>query len=446
MKPSYQFPPDFVWGVAAASAQIEGAAWEDGKGESIWDKFARAPGAVFGGDTLDVACDHYHRYENDADLMRDLGFPNYRLSLAWPRILPDGRGALNPKGLDFYDRLIEAFLARGITPWVTLFHWDLPQKLENQGGWLNRETVAAFCDYAEIVTQRFGDRVKHWFTLNEMPCFIGLGYEIGIHAPGRKESPKNVNQAYHHALLAHGGAVSIVRRNVPNAKVGLVHNPPTPLPAIETETHIAAARHSHELSNGQLLGPIYRGAYPDWWLEKVGNDAPETQDGDAKIIAQPGDFLGLNLYAGSFVRAGQNGPQTLPWPRQFPLGDLDWIKVTPQTLYWAIRFARENFGIQTTYITENGSAFADQITPDGEVLDLERREFLRNYLISLHRAVDEGFDVRGYFGWSVLDNFEWAEGYSKRFGLVHVDYATQKRTPKLSAQWFSAVCRENRVV
>ncbi|MBW3635808.1 MAG: beta-glucosidase [Armatimonadetes bacterium] len=445
MKHSYQFPPEFTWGVAAASAQIEGAAWQDGKGESIWDRFSRVPGAVWGGDTLDVACDHYHRFESDADLMRDLGFKNYRLSLAWPRIVPDGIGAVNELGLDFYDRLIDAFLAREITPWVTLFHWDLPQKLEDQNGWLNRSTVDAFCSYAEIVTKRLGDRVQNWFTLNEMPCFIGLGYETGIHAPGRKENSKNVNQGYHHALLAHGHAVSIVRRNVPNACVGLVDNPPTPIPFIETEPHIAAARENHERQNGQRLGPVFRGAYPDWWLKKVGNDAPEVQDGDMKIIAQKGDFLGLNLYAGTFLRAG-DAQNAIPFPRQFPQGDLPWINVTPQTLYWAIRFARENFGAQTTYITENGSAFDDAVTPDGEVLDLDRREYLRNYLLSVHRAVDEGFDVRGYFGWSVMDNFEWAEGYKKRFGLVHVDYATQKRTPKLSAQWFSAVCRENRVV
>jgi beta-glucosidase len=444
MKSSYEFPEDFVWGVAAASAQIEGAAFEDGKGESIWDRFSRRPGAVFGGHNLNVACDHYHRYEEDADLMAGLGFKNYRLSIAWPRILPTGRGAVNEKGLEFYDRLIDAFLARGITPWVTLFHWDLPQALEDEGGWLERSTVDAFANYAELVTKRLGDRVKNWFTLNEMPCFIGLSYETGIHAPGRQESPQRVNQAYHHALLAHGRATQIVRQNVPGAYIGLVHNPPTPIPLIETPEHIQAAREQHEKVNGQLLGPVFRGAYPDWWLEQVGNDAPEIREGDMETIAQPGDFLGLNLYAGYFIQAGREGG--VPWPQQFPKGDLDWIKVTPQTVYWQIRFCAENFGANTTYITENGSCFADQVDESGEVLDLDRRELLRNYLISLHRASDEGFDVRGYFAWSVMDNFEWAEGYDKRFGLVHVDYETQKRTPKLSAHWYSAVCKENRVV
>jgi beta-glucosidase len=444
MKSSYRFPDDFVWGVAAASAQIEGAAFEDGKSESIWDRFSRRPGAVYGGHNLDVACDHYHRYEADADLMNELGFKNYRLSVAWPRILPDGTGKVNEKGLDFYDRLIDAFLARGITPWVTLFHWDLPQVLEEKNGWLNRDTVDAFGSYAELITKRLGDRVRNWFTLNEIPCFIGLGYEIGIHAPGRRESARLVNQAYHHALLAHGLGTQIVRANVPGAHVGLVDNPPTPIPVIETPDHIEAARQQHEIANGARLGPVFRGAYPDWWLEKVGGDAPEVREGDMELIAQPGDFLGLNLYAGTFARAGQE--QALAWPHQFPKGDLDWINVTPQTLYWQIRFCTENFGAKTTYITENGSAFADQMDENGEVLDLDRRELLRNYLISLHRASDEGFDVRGYFGWSVMDNFEWAEGYEKRFGLIHVDYETQKRTPKLSAQWFSAVCQENRVV
>ena len=445
MKNSFVFPTDFVWGVAAASAQIEGAAWEDGKGESVWDRFSRRPGAVDNGDTLDVACDHYHRYEADADLMAELGFKNYRLSIAWPRILPDGTGAVNEKGLEFYDRLIDALIQRGITPWVTLFHWDLPQKLEDENGWLNRKTVDAFATYADIVTKRLGDRVKHWFTLNEMPCFIGLSYETGIHAPGRKESPKLVNQAYHHAMLAHGHAVQAVRRNVPDAIVGLVHNPPTPIPVIETEEHIAAARENYERINGQLMGPVLRGAYPDWWLAEVGSDAPDMQDGDMELIAQPTDFLGLNLYAGYFVRASEP-LQQIPWPKQFPQGDLPWINVTPQVLYWQIRLAREIFGAKTTYITEHGSAFDNEVTPEGEILDLDRRELIRNYLISLHRAVDEGFDCRGYFGWSVMDNFEWAEGYSKRFGLIHVDYQTQKRTPKLSAQWYSAVCRENRVV
>ena len=455
MNPSYPFPSDFIWGVAAASAQIEGAAFEDGKGASIWDTFCRKPGAVVGGDTLDIACDHYHLYESDADLMKQLGWRNYRLSLAWPRIFPDGTGEVNAAGLGFYDRLIDAFLAREITPWVTLFHWDLPQKLEDENGWLNRVTVDAFANYADAVTKRLGDRVKNWFTLNEMPCFIGLGYETGIHAPGRIEAKKLVNQGYHHALLAHGRAVQIVRANVPEARVGLVHNPPTPIPVIETEEHIEVARADYERKNGPLMQPVAHGNYPDWFMDSP--DAPDVQDGDMETIARPTDFLGLNLYAGYFVRAQNSAPtsmqtlasdaaRVLPFPAQFPQGDLSWIHVTPQTLYWQIRLAREVFGIESFYVTENGAAFDDKVAENGEVLDLDRREYLRNYLIGLQRATAEGFDVKGYFAWSVMDNYEWAEGYAKRFGIVHVDFETQKRTPKLSAHWFSAVCRENRVL
>ena len=443
MNSSYQFPPDFVWGVAAAAAQIEGAAFADGKGESIWDKFCRIPGKVVNGDTLDVACDHYHLYEQDADGMQQMGWRNYRLSIAWPRLYPDGGTTVNQAGLEFYDRLIDAFLARDITPWATLFHWDLPQTLEDRNGWLNRDTVEAFAVYADTITRRLGDRVQNWFTLNEMPCFIGLGYEQGIHAPGRTEAKKLVNQGYHHALLAHGRAVEIVRANVPDGKVGLVHNPPTPIPVIETPEHIEAARQNYERTNGPLMMPVYRGCYPDWFMQSP--DAPDVQNGDMKIIAQPTDFLGLNLYAGYFVSA-ENPMEGLPFPAQFPQGDLGWINITPQTLYWQIRLANEVFGVESFFVTENGSAFADELTDAGEVIDLERREYYRNYLIGLQRASAEGYDVRGYFAWSAMDNYEWAEGYAKRFGLIHVDFETQKRTPKLSAHWYSAVCRENRVL
>ncbi len=438
-----------MWGVAAASAQIEGAAFEDGKSESIWDRFPKQPGAVFNGDAPEGACDHYHRYEQDAAMMRhDLGVRHYRLSVAWPRIIANGTGAVNDKGLDFYDRLIDALLKEGITPWVTLFHWDLPQVLEDQNGWLNRATVDAFRVYAETVVKRLSDRVHNWFTLNEMPCFIGLGYETGIHAPGRKESARLVNQGYHHALLAHGHAVQAVREHGGRkARVGLVHNPPTPLPLTETDADIRAAQENYSALNGQLMAPVFLGKYPQEWLEKVGADAPEVQDGDMKLISASTDFFGLNLYAGSFIRADEDGgPQAIPFPKQFPKGDLPWIYVTPQTLYWAVRHAREVYGVKTSYIAENGAAFDDAMTPGGEVLDLDRREYLRNYLIGLHRAVDEGFDVRGYFLWSLMDNYEWAEGYKKRFGIVHVDYQTQQRTPKLSAQWYRRVVAENRVV
>lgn len=447
---SYEFPDGFVWGVAAASAQVEGATSEDGKSPSIWDHFATLPGTIKGGDTPAVACDHYHRFASDFDLMAGLGLRHYRLSVAWPRVVPSGDGPVNPRGLDFYDRLIDALLARQITPWVTLFHWDLPQSLESRGGWPVRATVDAFRPYAEAVVRRLGDRVKRWFSVNEIPCFIGNGYDNGYFAPGRKESKRVVNQAYHHALLAHGHAVAAVREHGGSgAVVGLVQNhlPAPQIPLTETEPDILAARTLYERSNRQLMAPVFLAHYPEAFLKEASADAPEIRPGDLDLIAEPTDFLGLNPYAGDYVRAGRDGmPEVLPFPRGFPRGDLWWINITPQSLYWTVRHAAEVFGVKTFYITENGAAFPDEVTPSGEILDLDRREYLRNYLIELHRAVAEGFDVRGYFLWSILDNFEWAEGYGKRFGIVHIDYATQRRTPKLSARWYAEVARSNRLV
>ena len=448
--PSYRFPDGFVWGVATASAQIEGAATEDDKGESVWDRFATLPGKIKEGTTPAVACDHYHRYEADADLIRDLGLRHYRLSVAWPRVVPDGDGPINPLGLDFYDRLIDALLARGIEPWVTIFHWDLPQALEDKGGWPVRETVHAYRRFAEMVVRRLGDRVTRWFTMNEIPCFIGYGYGTGYFAPGRREVAKVINQGYHHAILAHGHAVSVVRQFAkPDALVGLVHNhlPPPPIPVAETEADIAAAKVEYERTNQQLMGPIFRGRYSDAFLESVGADAPSVEAGDLEVISAPTDFLGLNIYAGDFVRAKPDGSaEFLPFPRQYPHGDLPWLRVTPEVLYWGIRFASEVFGVKTFHITENGAAFNDAVTAEGEIIDLDRREYIRNHLISVHRAIAEGYDVRGYFLWTLMDNWEWAEGFTKRFGIVRTDYETQRRIPKLSARWFGEVARQNRII
>ena len=447
---TYQFPSNFVWGVATAAAQIEGAARQDGKGESIWDRFAALPGNVKNGETPQTACDHYHRYEADFDLMVGLGIPHYRLSVAWPRVFPSGDGPVATSGLDYYSRLIDALLARRITPWVTLFHWDLPQALEDRGGWLARGTVDAFGRYAQEVVKRLGDRVKNWFTVNEIPCFIGHGYGDGHFAPGQRVGARDLNQAYHHALLAHGLGVEAVRSyGGPGARVGLVHNhlPAPPVPVTETEADIIAARAEYERTNGQLMGPLFLGHYPEAFLRAAGDDAPRIKPGDLDRIAQPTDFLGLNVYAGNFVCAGaDNQPVVLPFPRGYPEGALGWLKITPQSLYWAVRHAAEVFGVKSFYMTESGATFDDAVTPDGEVLDLHRREYLRAYLVELHRAVAEGFDVRGFFVWSFLDNFEWAEGYEKRFGIVHVAFATQRRTPKLSSRWYSEVIRNNRIV
>jgi beta-glucosidase len=437
-----------VWGVATAAPQIEGAAAEDGKGESIWDRFAAQPGKVVNGDTPAEACNHYHLYRDDFQLMKELGIRNCRLSVAWPRIFPAGRGAVNAKGLEFYNRLVDAMLENGITPWVTLFHWDIPQALEDGGGWRVRSTPDAFAIYAAEVVKSLGDRVKHWMTLNEMPCFIGKGYGQGTHAPGAKEPAKVVNQAYHHALLAHGHAVKAVREHGgKEARVGLVHNPETPVPVTETERDIAAARTQYARHTGQLMGPVFAGAYPSEWLEHASADQPGVAAGDMELISQPTDFLGLNLYGGTFCRAGGNdAPESIPLPKEYPRANLDWLNITPQVMYWAVRHASEHYGVKELYITENGFSQNDAINEHGEILDLGRREFYGNYLISVHRAIAEGYPVKGFFAWSFMDNFEWAEGYAKRFGLVHIDYPTQKRTPKLSAGWYSAVVAQNRVV
>jgi beta-glucosidase len=440
----YAFPRDFAWGVAAAAAQIEGAADEDGKGESIWDRFASTRGL----DAPTIACDHYHRYREDIALLAQLGISNYRLSVAWPRIFPEGDGAPNPEGLDFYDRLMDALLEAEITPWVTLYHWDLPQALEDRGGWRNRATPRAFAQFARLVVQRLGDRVKNWMSLNEILRFVPCGYAYGCDAPGVKEPAGVVNQIFHHALLAHGYSVEAVREFGGNhARIGLVHNPPTPVPVTETEADIAAARAEYKKGTEQLMGPVFLGSYTTSFLEAAGADAPAVEPGDLELISQKTDFLGLNVYYGEFVRRGLDGkPESVGLPPQYPKADMPWLNITPQAMYWAIRHAQEVYGVDTFYITENGAAYLDRVGPSGQIHDLGRREYLRNHLISLHRAIQEGFDIRGYFLWSFMDNYEWGDGYAKRFGIIYVDYNTLRRIPKLSADWYSKVIESNSVV
>jgi beta-glucosidase len=439
---SYRFPDGFVWGAATSAAQIEGAARLHGKGESIWDRFAHRPGAVAGGDTPAVACDHYHRYRSDFALLRRLGLRHYRFSVAWPRLFPAGRGPVNRRGLDFYQRLVDAMLACGLTPWGTLYHWDLPQALEDEGGWRNRATVEAFAAYSEVVVRALGDRVKHWITVNEIPCFIGLGYGTGEHAPGAKENAATLARAYHHALLAHGSAVRAVRDfGGRGARVGFSHNPEVGVPVTETRADIAAAQAWTEQRNDRLLGPVFRGRYP------AARARAFVQPGDLELISQPTDFLGLNVYTGTFVRAGRAGrAEVLPLPPSYPRGDLPWLHLVPQSIYWAARHLQEIYGARPFVVTENGAGYDEPLAARGELLDLHRREYLRNYLLAVHRATAEAIPVHGYFAWSFIDNFEWAYGYAKRFGLVHNNYATQRRTPKLSARWYAAVVRESRVV
>lgn len=444
------FPKNFVWGVATAAPQIEGAAFEDGKGESIWDRFARIPGKVLNGDTLDVANDHYHRYPQDFALMRKLGIKNYRLSIAWPRIYPNGDGEVNPAGLKFYNKLIDSCLKHGITPWVTLFHWDLPQALEDRGGWANRATTDAFAVYAETVVKALGDRVKNWITLNEIICFTRLGYaKGGDKAPGRQESEKIVNQTYHHALLCHGHAVKAVRNfGGKGARVGITDNSAIPVPVTETPADIAAARAWFIEKNSRILEPIYTGRYSADHKKRMGADMPDVQKGDLGLISLPTDFLGLNIYTGSFVRAAKGKRyEELPLPAEFPRSSCPWLNIMPQVLYWGTRLPAEVYKVPAIYITENGCGYdVEDVTAAGEIHDLHRRDLVRNYLRELHRAVADGVPVKGYFLWSFMDNYEWQDGYTRRFGIVHCDFKTQKRTPKTSAKWYAKVIAENRIV
>ncbi|HLP24782.1 MAG TPA: GH1 family beta-glucosidase [Acidobacteriota bacterium] len=445
---SSSFPADFIWGVATAAPQIEGAAREDGKGESVWDRFSRQPGKTLNGDTLDVACDHYHRFAEDFALMRSLGIKNYRLSLAWPRIFPAGDGPVNQQGLDFYHRLFAALKANGITPWVTLFHWDLPQALEDRGGWASRVTVDAFGRYADTVVREFSSEVKHWITLNEIRCFTQHGYEICKKAPGRKLSTTELNQTYHHAILCHGHAVRAVRQfGGPDAQVGLTDNSDVCIPVTETEADIAAARTWFERSNAHLLGAICRGGYSADYLERCGADAPKVQEGDFALISAPTDFLGLNLYSATYVRAGRDGAvEEMRFPTSYPRADSPWLRLMPQVMYWGTRLAFETYGSRPIYVTENGCGYTDEPVVNGEVIDLHRRDFLRGHLRELERAIRDGVPVAGYFLWSFMDNFEWEDGYERRFGIVHVDYATQQRTPKLSARYYAEIIARNAIV
>lgn len=447
--PSTPFPPSFVLGVAAAAAQIEGAAFTDGKGESVWDRFARVPGKVANGDTLDTACDHYHRFDEDFALMASLGIQHYRLSIAWPRIYPQGDGPLNPAGLDFYRRLLASMARHGITPWVTLFHWDLPQALEDRGGWTARHTVEAFARYAETVVRELAPLVRHWITLNEIRCFTWLGYGTGSKAPGRQESEAVVNQTYHHALLAHGHAVSAVRRfGGPGAQVGLTDNCDVCVPVSETPADIAAATAWFAERNDHLLGAIHRGGYSPAYLARTGAAAPRVEPGDFELISQSTDFLGLNVYTARYVRAGRDGQphETLALPAHYPRADSPWLAIVPQSIYWAPRLCAELYGHRSIYITENGCGFDDEPVLGGEVLDLHRRDHVRAHLRELQRAIADGVPLDGYFLWSFIDNYEWEDGYARRFGIVHCNFETQVRTPKLSAGWYADVIRTRRIV
>ncbi|UVW30489.1 GH1 family beta-glucosidase [Massilia sp. H6] len=437
------FASDFLWGCATSSYQIEGAAREDGRVESIWDRFAATPGKVKDGSSGAIACDHYHRWPQDLDIGRDMGLNAYRFSIAWPRIFTGPGGQPNQKGLDFYSRLVDGMLERGLQPWATLYHWDLPQSLQDQGGWNNRATVDAYLAFVDAMTRCLGDRVQHWITHNEPWCTAIIGNFEGWHAPGLTDF-KTALQVAHHVLLSHGKAVPLIRANVADAQVGIALSlHPVHAASAMPEDLAAAARHDG-LRYRWFLDPLYGRGYPQATLEAIGDAAPVVLPGDLDAIAAPTDFLGVNYY---FPETVQDDPGHAPLSARVlppaPGTDTTFMgwEVAPQGLTELLLRIEQDYHPGPMYITENGSCYADQINADGEVDDVERRRYLMRHLQALATAIRAGAPVKGYFAWSLLDNFEWAEGYLKRFGLTHIDYATQQRRLKSSGKWYRGFLR-----
>ncbi|MFE2382129.1 GH1 family beta-glucosidase [Streptomyces misionensis] len=435
------FPHDFLWGTATAAYQIEGAVAEDGRAPSIWDTFSHTPGKIAGDDNGDVACDHYHRRGEDIALMRRLGANAYRLSVAWPRVVPGGTGPVNPKGLAFYDELVDDLLAAGITPSVTLYHWDLPQVLQDRGGWPERDTALAFADYASAVAARLGDRVTLWTTLNEPSCSAWIGHYEGTMAPGWTDLTAAV-RASCHLLLGHGLAAEAVRAAAPGARIGIVNNLSTVHPATDRLEDVAAAHRHDGHVNRWWLDPVHGRGFPADMIETYGVELP-LKPGDLETIAAPLDWLGLNYYFPAHVTDDPDGPA--PYARSVrregvPRTGMDW-EIDPSGIETLLLRLTEEYGARTLYVTENGSAFPDVLRPDGTVDDPERRDYLESHLAACASAIRRGAPLAGYFAWSLLDNFEWAYGYDKRFGLVHVDYTTQKRTIKNSGHRYAEIVR-----
>jgi beta-glucosidase len=438
-------PPSFLWGSATSAYQIEGAVTADGRKPSIWDTFCRVPGAIDNGDTGDVACDHYHRSAEDVALMRRLGLDGYRFSVAWPRILPDGTGQVNPAGLAFYDRLVDQLLAANIRPFATLYHWDLPQALQDRGGWPSRDTALAFADYAAVVAGKLGDRVSDWMTVNEPLCSAWIGHLEGKMAPGERDLTRAIH-ASHHLLLGHGLATAAIRANVATpASVGVVCNLSPIEPASDTEADRAAAVRADGHTNRWWLDPLFGRGYPADMIEAY-RVAPPVQPGDLETIATPLDFFGLNYYFRQIVTADPDGPA--PYARQVPVPAavetaMGWESHADGLEQLLVRLAEE-YGAQSIYVTENGSAWVDEVTPAGDVEDKERTEYLEQHLAACGAAAARGVPIHGYFAWSLLDNFEWAYGYDKRFGLIHVDYPTQRRTIKISGHRYAELIAQHK--
>jgi beta-glucosidase len=440
------FPPQFYWGTATASYQIEGGWNEDGKGESIWDTFSHTPGKIRDGSTGDVACDHYHRWKEDVALMKEIGCNAYRFSISWPRVIPKGKGKVNPLGLSFYDRLVDALLEANITPFITLYHWDLPQALQDEGGWANRDTAYYFAEYASVIAHKLGDRVKHWITHNEPWVVAWIGYGWGEHAPGIRNE-KVAIQVSHHLLLSHGLAVEVLRDISPDSEVGITLNLSPIHPASDSEEDKLAASRQDGFLNRWFLDPVFRGHYPPDILELFSANAPKVMPGDMAIIARRVDFVGINYYSRGIVRFNPKaGPLQAEGvaPEGAEFTEMGW-EIYPPGIYEIIMRVWKDYQPKKIYITENGAAFADEIAPDGGVHDQKRIDYLREHFIQAHRAIEEGANLCGYFIWTLMDNFEWAHGFTKRFGIVYTDYPTQRRIMKDSALWYKNVIKENGV-
>jgi beta-glucosidase len=457
-----EFPQGFFWGVATASYQIEGAWDEDGKGRSIWDTFAHTPGKMKNGDTGDVAIDHYHRYKEDVQVMKDLGANAYRFSVSWPRIFPDGIGQPNQQGLDFYSRLVDELKAAGIEPFATLYHWDLPQALQDTyGGWQSAETAKAFGEYAGYFAERLSDRVRHFFTINEFNQVTEMGHRgvemnvqgntVRMHiAPGLTLDEGRLNQVKHHTILGHGLAVQAIRAmGRAGTKVGPAENMPHALPVIDSPDHVKAAEEATRFLNRYFFVPMLEGRYDDAYLETAGADAPRFTDEEMKIIGSPLDFVGINVYIPALLVMASGDPpgyREIPFNVSHPKMFSSWHRLAPESQYWAPRLLHSIWKPNEIYITENGCAASDVVAEDGNVYDSDRLMYLRNGMMHQQRATAEGVPIKGNFYWSAMDNLEWIDGFGTRFGLVYVDFATQKRIPKLSAQWFREAAARNAVV
>ncbi|MEO7735272.1 MAG: GH1 family beta-glucosidase [Kofleriaceae bacterium] len=444
-----RFPDGFAWGTATSAYQIEGAAAEAGRGESIWDRFAADPDHIADRRDGRVACDHYHRFAADFDVMASLGLRHYRFSIAWPRVLPDGDGAVNAAGLDYYDRLVDAMLARGIRPYATLFHWDLPQALQDRGGWADRATIDPFVRYADVMARRLGDRVKDWMTHNEPWVFAFVGHLYGAHAPGLRHLRTSLAVA-HHLLVSHGAAIPAIRAACPDARVGIVHQLEWIEPASDRREDLDAATRYDGAFNRWFLDPLVGRGYPDDLLAWYGADAPRVSPGDFATIAAPTDFLGVNYYTRRIIADAPRGPagrgvfaaRQVYWPF-VPRAQFDEWEVAPEGLYRLLVRVRRDYGPMAILVAENGTSWPDQPTAAGAVHDPVRVRYLARHAAAIWQAIQSGVDIRGYFAWSFLDNFEWGFGYTRRFGLVHVDYASQHRTVKDSGHWYAAVAAHN---